>query len=879
MTRRSPIVVLALTALSLSALWAPSVTTRAAYFAGNVGDENGQNQAELDAWDGSGLLVTWVTWTAPVLGGSLVDRLDPSTGFIRRVASLTSGYVHSAAWDGSRLDLFESGAGNQFIWRVDPSSGIVRRSAATTNLPWGITTVADGSGGVYVAGCGTAPPQPIFRFDSSADTLTESGTLPVSCVQRLGWDGGRVYAFSDATSVSDPSAASPIYTLDPATGATTLLSATVPADHEPLAGTVWDGTQFLLEKPATPIDRLDPVSGHETVTATRVGAQSPMTWAGTRALKRDYCETGNNGDVTMCAYDPATDSMTSTTPVADQVLADFSFTTGGQVYLMGEWSARIDTATGLATGLGVTLRGPGAFDGNRTVYGVDAGGLDFDSYDIVSGAVTDLGPVPVSWRPGTAAATWDGTGIDIFGGADNSPSWNNFNWISSVYHFDPATARFRLSATLSPAVAYSTAFWDGTYDYLVGGWSPGDPGPSSTIIRYDPATSETAQFAHLQVAQFQASIGWDGREAYILGGFTGSPSTERISLVNTLELFDPVAGTVDEMGRHPLNCVPATLAWTGQEFLGARGNNAYLDHCSDGSQGVPDSRTIVTFDPRASAPAVTVSATGPSSATLSWSPPVNAADAGVAGYQIYRSTASGETVPYLTVGNRTSLQDTGLTPGALTYYRIAAIGAHETGEPSSEVAVGPSSEPLNLTASIPNGGGPVSLGWSAPQSTNGSSVGAYQIYRGTGSGPAALIATVSGLTYTDSAPPPNTRYHYRVTAVNVSGESAASAEAAVPNPPSNGEISPVVVPGPLPGDITVATNSPAYDGGAPVLGIVVYRSSAAGVGEVGRSAGPLPYVYNGPGACSLGDTCSYWVAAYNFVGTGEGSAPRTVPGW
>jgi hypothetical protein len=89
------------------------------------------------------------------------------------------------------------------------------------------------------------------------------------------------------------------------------------------------------------------------------------------------------------------------------------------------------------------------------------------------------------------------------------------------------------------------------------------------------------------------------------------------------------------------------------------------------------------------------------------------------------------------------------------------------------------SAPRALTATVSPKGG-ITLTWSAPLSTGGSSSIGYRIYRGTTSGGETLYSASGGfLTYTDSGVARKSRYFYTVTAFNSAGEGPFSNEVSV----------------------------------------------------------------------------------------------------
>jgi fibronectin type 3 domain-containing protein len=93
--------------------------------------------------------------------------------------------------------------------------------------------------------------------------------------------------------------------------------------------------------------------------------------------------------------------------------------------------------------------------------------------------------------------------------------------------------------------------------------------------------------------------------------------------------------------------------------------------------------------------------------------------------------------------------------------------------------------PTGLVAS--GGNGQVTLSWAAPSSNGGSAITGYNVYRGTTAGgeSATPVASVTGLSFTDTGLTNGTTYYYTVAAVNSAGTSAHSGEASTtPSAPS-----------------------------------------------------------------------------------------------
>ena len=110
---------------------------------------------------------------------------------------------------------------------------------------------------------------------------------------------------------------------------------------------------------------------------------------------------------------------------------------------------------------------------------------------------------------------------------------------------------------------------------------------------------------------------------------------------------------------------------------------------------------------------------------------------------------------------------------------------------ASPVAATPPGAPTGVTATA--GNAQVTLNWTAPTNTGGQSLTAYTVYRGTTSGGETKLTSggcsgLSGtaLTCTDTGLTNGTRYFYKVTASNATGEGSQSSEvSATPVAPSS----------------------------------------------------------------------------------------------
>ena len=216
------------------------------------------------------------------------------------------------------------------------------------------------------------------------------------------------------------------------------------------------------------------------------------------------------------------------------------------------------------------------------------------------------------------------------------------------------------------------------------------------------------------------------------------------------------------------------------------------------------------------------------SATFSWSPPFSDGGSPVTGYVVQRSGASAQNVGSTT----TSLQFTGLTPGASYTFTVSAVNAIGTGTPASatQVMPVPTSEPTvpqDLTIDLDEAALSALVSWSPPASDGGSSLLGYELLvDGTPVTTNGLDTSVqlTGLEHSRT-------YGVSLRAFNAVGYSpAASAEVTTPAPPPP----PVTAPSaPRIGAATsgkkggrstarIAWSAPLSTGGATITGYVVY---------------------------------------------------------
>lgn len=156
----------------------------------------------------------------------------------------------------------------------------------------------------------------------------------------------------------------------------------------------------------------------------------------------------------------------------------------------------------------------------------------------------------------------------------------------------------------------------------------------------------------------------------------------------------------------------------------------------------------------------------------------NADAEAVTGYQIGWRTSPTGTETVVDVGTETTWTLVSGIPGTTYFFRAYALNASGRSEPSNEVSAtipaavdttAPSS-PVNLTG-VPS---TVQVALSWEPATDNIGVVAYRVARG-----ATTLATISGLTFTESSLTPGTSYGYTVTALDAAGNASVPASVTV----------------------------------------------------------------------------------------------------
>jgi titin len=189
--------------------------------------------------------------------------------------------------------------------------------------------------------------------------------------------------------------------------------------------------------------------------------------------------------------------------------------------------------------------------------------------------------------------------------------------------------------------------------------------------------------------------------------------------------------------------------------------------------------------------ALTATAVSGTEVRLSWSPPANTGGSAITGYKIEFMTSSGSytTLVANTASTTTAYSHAGLTSGQLYLYRVSAINAIGTSNPSPEASVTPTASAQAATKTVPDAptgltaiavsGTQVNLSWSPPTNTGGSDITGYKVESRAGAGSYTTLANTATTTYSHTGLTTGTLYSYRVYATTSVGTGSPSGEASV----------------------------------------------------------------------------------------------------
>jgi fibronectin type 3 domain-containing protein len=261
---------------------------------------------------------------------------------------------------------------------------------------------------------------------------------------------------------------------------------------------------------------------------------------------------------------------------------------------------------------------------------------------------------------------------------------------------------------------------------------------------------------------------------------------------------------------------------------------------------------------------------GSTQVALTWTASTD--NVAVTGYRVFRNGVQ------VAAPSGTSYTDTGLANGTSYTYTVAAVdaAANASAQSSPGVAATPAD---TLAPTVPSGlvatGGnaQVALTWTA--STDNVGVTGYHVYRSSGGGAYAQIATPATAFYTDTTVTNGTAYSYRVAAVDAASNASAQSSTATATPAVPADAQAPSTPGTptaTPGTNQVALSWAASTDNVGVTGYRVFRSSGGG-GYV-QIAAPAGTTYTDTGLTN-GTAYSYKISA---VDAAANQSPQSAAG-
>jgi fibronectin type 3 domain-containing protein len=256
---------------------------------------------------------------------------------------------------------------------------------------------------------------------------------------------------------------------------------------------------------------------------------------------------------------------------------------------------------------------------------------------------------------------------------------------------------------------------------------------------------------------------------------------------------------------------------------------------------------------------VTGTALSETQITVSWN-----AVSGASTYRLYRAGDSGGPFTILTIitAPDTTYTDASLNPVTEYFYKVSAVNGIGEGGQSETASAVTRIPPPDTVSAAPDSAASIAVSWSQVNTAIN-----YKVYRcSTGeNGPYELVATIPGLSYSDTISDTGLRYYYKVSAVNVNGESSLSVHASAgfvfPESPSSLTAVPLSAT-----SLTISWNpSP----GASSYNLYHSNTTATGTYNLLATVNDTNYTHTG---LTVNTDYFYRVSAVNIIGEGEKSA-------
>ena len=246
----------------------------------------------------------------------------------------------------------------------------------------------------------------------------------------------------------------------------------------------------------------------------------------------------------------------------------------------------------------------------------------------------------------------------------------------------------------------------------------------------------------------------------------------------------------------------------------------------------------------------------------------------------FNASISPSTVTVPSGGYATSTMTINVTSSASPgqYYKVIVSGTNGTLTHSTYALIWPyavPTPPQNLTAT-PVSSSQINLSWIAPANEGGFPLSGYEIERSDDGGStwSTIVSNTysTATTFSDTGLVHSTTHTYRVSAINYVGTSQPSNAASattfnvVPSPPTNL----TAIPNTL--QIGLSWNAPSDNGGTPVTGYMIERSTDNGStwSTLVADTGNTKTTYSDTNVLPL-TTYTYRVSAINDIGTGNPS--------
>jgi predicted phage tail protein len=278
----------------------------------------------------------------------------------------------------------------------------------------------------------------------------------------------------------------------------------------------------------------------------------------------------------------------------------------------------------------------------------------------------------------------------------------------------------------------------------------------------------------------------------------------------------------------------------------------------------------------------------PTQVDLFWGTPQNDGGSPIAGYKIEYTVVGGSYTDLVSnTGNATTkYSHTGLTTGTTYIYRVSAINSLGAGAKSSEAVATPKTTSIPLESIPPNSPTSltatdvsptsINLTWIQPATNDGPPVIGYKIEVKTENGSFTTLVSNTGntaTTYTHSNLSTNTKYTYRISALNSIGTSSSSNEStATPKTTSSAPTENIVPNSPRslkaesggPTQIVLSWKEPLTNNGPAVTGYKI-EFKTSGNYTVLANTGLITYYTHYD--LTKGTQYSYRIYAINSAGT------------